>query len=106
MQAHVKVFLVLGPFHLQSQANNYIGDMASGDMASGDMASGDELDGDAECNTRLDFEEFFAMQPRRVRELHKPEDIKRWYEAADLDNDGDREFLCNSNPGTCSKLAA
>ena len=30
------------------------------------------------------------MQSRRVRDLHRPDDIRKWYEAADLNGDGDR----------------
>lgn len=36
----------------------------------------------------LDFEEFYAMQPRRLRDTHRAEDIQRWFDAADIDGSG------------------
>jgi Ca2+-binding EF-hand superfamily protein len=37
---------------------------------------------------KLDFEEFVAMQPMRVRELHTRDTLREWYEAADEDHSG------------------
>jgi len=51
--------------------------------AAHDMAESD-VNGDA----KLDFEEFYAMQPRSIREAHSQEDVRAWFENADLDGDG------------------
>ena len=37
---------------------------------------------------KLDFEEFVAMQPMRIRELHTRDTLREWYEAADEDHSG------------------
>jgi Ca2+-binding EF-hand superfamily protein len=45
-------------------------------------------DHDADGNAKLDYEEFLAMQPREIRETHSDAIIRGWFEAADLDRDG------------------
>ena len=48
-------------------------------------------------NQKLDFEEFLAMQPHRVRQQFAGEDIRRWFDAADANGDGVlsiNEFFC------------
>ena len=44
---------------------------------------------DLDGNERLDFEEFFAMLPRYIREHHTVDAIRVWFEAADSDKDGE-----------------
>ena len=39
-------------------------------------------------NQQLDFEEFYAMQPRKIRDEYTTEDIREWFVAADLDGNG------------------
>ena len=39
-------------------------------------------------NQKLDFEEFLAMQPRRVREAYSSDSIEKWFQAADTNGDG------------------
>ena len=39
-------------------------------------------------NQQLDFEEFYAMQPRKIRDEYTTEQIREWFEAADLDGNG------------------
>ena len=39
-------------------------------------------------DAKLDFEEFYAMQPRSIREAHSQEDVRAWFESADLDGNG------------------
>ena len=36
----------------------------------------------------LDFEEFYAMQPGRIRDKHTASEIRSWFDAADVSNDG------------------
>ena len=43
-----------------------------------------ELDDDAS----LDFEEFLAMQPRQLRDMHSTSTIREWFDAADTDGSG------------------
>lgn len=43
---------------------------------------------DMDGNAGLDFEEFLAMQPRRMREMYAPTEIRALFTAADADNDG------------------
>ena len=43
---------------------------------------------DQDGNQQLDFEEFLAMQPRKIRETHSAAEIRTWFESADLDGDG------------------
>lgn len=48
-------------------------------------------------NQKLDFEEFLAMQPLRVRQQFAAEEIRRWFDAADGNGDGVlsiNEFFC------------
>jgi Ca2+-binding EF-hand superfamily protein len=47
---------------------------------------GNFIDHDGEM--KLAFEEFVAMQPVRIRELHTRETLREWYEAADEDHSG------------------
>ena len=44
---------------------------------------------DEDGNMSLDFEEFYAMQPRAVRDQYTAEDIRQWFDAADADGSGD-----------------
>ena len=46
-----------------------------------------EHDGDG--NTRLDFDEFYALQPQQVRERFGAIEIRRWFNNADEDRSGD-----------------
>lgn len=46
-----------------------------------------EYDGDG--NQKLDFDEFYAMQPQRLRDEHSVEEIRTWFDAADTNGDGD-----------------
>ena len=39
---------------------------------------------DIDGNNVLDWDEFLSMQPARVRETHSVEEIRSWFEAADL----------------------
>ena len=62
---------------------------------------------DEDGNERLDFEEFLAMQPRRVREMHSAEDIRRWFDLADTDGSGElsiNEFFCWSLTNAALRL--
>lgn len=43
---------------------------------------------DRDGNMALDFEEFVAMQPRRVRETHTRDEMKEWFQVADEDGNG------------------
>jgi hypothetical protein len=43
---------------------------------------------DRDGNQKLDFEEFVAMQPQRIRVTHSDEQMKEWFEAADENGDG------------------
>lgn len=43
---------------------------------------------DVDGNMMLDFEEFYAMQPKRVREGFTSAAIRDWFNAADLDGNG------------------
>jgi Ca2+-binding EF-hand superfamily protein len=43
---------------------------------------------DADGDQQLDFDEFQAMLPHRVRELHRTSEIRQWFDAADTDNSG------------------
>ena len=48
-------------------------------------------------NMKLDFEEFYAMQPKQVREDYSPDEILQWFQAADVNSDGSlsiNEFFC------------
>ena len=40
------------------------------------------------CFRQLDFEEFYAMQPVRLRDEHSAAEIRTWFDAADSDGDG------------------
>lgn len=42
---------------------------------------------DDDGSMSLDFEEFLAMQPRRIRESRTGAEIKAWFDAADLNHD-------------------
>ena len=51
---------------------------------------------DRDGNAALDFEEFVAMQPRRVRDTHSLKEMQEWFDAADEDGNGSlsiNEFL-------------
>ena len=43
---------------------------------------------DADGNQSLDWEEFYAMQPRRIRQEHSAAEIRKWFDAADSNGDG------------------
>lgn len=43
---------------------------------------------DADGNQALDFEEFLAMMPDRVRSNHSSEEIQQWFKMADTSGDG------------------
>jgi len=43
---------------------------------------------DLDCNQRLDFEEFYGMQPRKLQDAYGADEIRRWFDKADLDGDG------------------
>ena len=43
---------------------------------------------DLDANQKLDFEEFLAMQPRKLREQFTPKEIRVWFNAADENRDG------------------
>lgn len=43
---------------------------------------------DKDNNLALDFEEFLAMMPAKMREMHTPEQLRIFFNAADLDGDG------------------
>ena len=43
---------------------------------------------DADGSQTLDWEEFYAMQPKRVRDTHTAADVRTWFDAADTDGDG------------------
>ena len=43
---------------------------------------------DVDGNQQLDFEEFLAMQPQRIRDTCPVSDIKKWFSAADTDHSG------------------
>lgn len=51
-----------------------------------DMTRFAEYDSDGNC--KLDFEEFYAMQPARVRNEFTSAQIHEWFDAADLNTDG------------------
>ena len=59
---------------------------------------------DMDGNQKLDFEEFYAMLPRLMRERFTPSEIQQLFKAADANGDGEvsvNEFLCvkaDSNP--------
>lgn len=61
----------------------------------------DEADGDD--SRALDFEEFVAMQPTKVRESHSEATFRKWFDAADLDWDDDgngaRSPRSSASPG-------
>ena len=41
---------------------------------------------DTNGDQELDFEEFYAMQPQRLREQFSVEEIRKWFDAADADH--------------------
>lgn len=65
--------------------------------------------GFAECDhdgdQKLDFEEFYAMQPRKVRDTRSGAEIRQWFEAADVNGDGelslDEFFLFSMSKTAC-----
>ena len=63
---------------------------------------------DLDGNQSLDFEEFLAMMPTRVREENSSEDIKKWFTLADTDGSGEisvNEFFMVRVP-TCQPACA
>lgn len=48
------------------------------------LFAGEDRDG----NVKLDFEEFVAMQPLRIREANTVEEMRQWFELADDDGNG------------------
>ena len=56
-------------------------------------------------HTKLDFEEFLAMQPRKLRDSRSADQIKAWFDAADVNHDGvlslDEFFIWSL--GTCAE---
>ena len=54
---------------------------------------------DRDGNAKLDFEEFVAMQPQRVRDLHSEGEMFQWYQDADENGDGLINF--EEWKGTC-----
>ena len=44
---------------------------------------------DLDANRKLDFEEFHQMQPASVRAKHRREEIRKWFDAADDNGDGE-----------------
>ena len=52
---------------------------------------------DLDGSMSLDFEEFLAMQPARIRETYSADEIRSWFNAADTDGNGVlsiNEFFC------------
>ena len=45
-------------------------------------------DYDIDGSSRLDYDEFYAMQPQCIREHYSPSQIQAWAEAADSNGDG------------------
>ena len=43
---------------------------------------------DKDMNLELEWDEFYRMQPLKVRHEHKPAEIREWFEEADADGDG------------------
>ena len=43
---------------------------------------------DADGDKKLDFEEFLAFLPKRIRDVYTPRDIRAWFDAADTNGDG------------------
>ena len=43
---------------------------------------------DKDANQNIDFEEFYAMQPRAICKAYSVEDIKTWFDSADTNGDG------------------
>ena len=43
---------------------------------------------DIDGNQSLDFEEFYAMQPNVIRDRYTAEEIRQWFDSADLDGNG------------------
>jgi Ca2+-binding EF-hand superfamily protein len=44
---------------------------------------------DLDANRKLDFEEFLKMQPASVHAKHSREEIRKWFDAADDNGDGE-----------------
>ena len=64
---------------------------------------------DHDGNERLDFEEFYAMFPRRVRESHSADEIRNWFAAADADHSGElsiNEFFVWTLSGAAAQHGA
>ena len=51
-------------------------------------SAGRFADHDQDGNLSLDFEEFYAMQPKNIRDSHSSEAIRAWFDAADTDGNG------------------
>lgn len=43
---------------------------------------------DVDGNNELNFDEFLAMQPKKILEQYGEDDIREWFQAADTDNSG------------------
>jgi len=43
---------------------------------------------DKDGDNALDWDEFLAMQPARIREQYRDEDIRQWFTSADVDSNG------------------
>jgi hypothetical protein len=43
----------------------------------------------ADARQQLDFDEFYAMLPRRVRDHHRSREIRKWFTDADTDGSGE-----------------
>lgn len=44
---------------------------------------------DSSGNLQLDFPEFYAIQPAKVREAFSTAQIREWFDSADADNSGE-----------------
>ena len=53
-----------------------------------DTVGDDAMEYDLDGNQLLDFEEFLAMQPVKVRQTYSADEIKEWFNAADTDGNG------------------